>query len=215
MISSWSSVNGLDMDAQPSVWDGCSDDPSYAHCRFPRNVLQSGARFFQDHDSAKQKAEQVYGLLRDYDHHHPNILPDGHLRDLIVEEGGQGEGTLFRLTFNTFGNEQTHRMRVEEPEPGHVLKETDLDNGMTTVFTVEPDDGQSTVTISSTWQPPSGMAGLVDRSMKPLLLRRMYGIELKNLDEYAQSQKEADSGYSPGVDVIRVAYCQRNDEEQT
>lgn len=139
--------------------------------------------------------EQVYRLLRDYVHHHPNVLPHGYLRDLVVEEGGQGEGTVFRLTVNVFGRKQTIRMRVEEPEPGRVLKEVDLDNGMQTLFTIEPvGDGESTVTIASTWQPPSGMAGLVDRSMKPLVMRRMYNLELEKLAEYAKDPPEPTPG---------------------
>ena len=63
-------------------------------------------------------------------------------------------------------------------------------HGVTT-FTVEPDgDGRSTVTIATHWHAASGFGDIVDRSVKPLFMRRLYRQELRNPDEYARRLSE-------------------------
>ncbi|GIW04435.1 MAG: hypothetical protein KatS3mg059_1055 [Thermomicrobiales bacterium] len=72
--------------------------------------------------------ERVYGVLRDYREHHPKILPPA-FSDVRVEEGGAGEGTVVAFTMNAGGRRRRFRARIDEPEPGRVLRETDLDSG--------------------------------------------------------------------------------------
>jgi hypothetical protein len=137
--------------------------------------------------------DTVYGILRDYVRHHPRILPPS-LSALTIEEGGIGAGTVFVLDVNVFGKTQQMRMVVSEPDPGHVLMETDTGDGTVTTFTIEPDgNGHSMVTIETTWQPATGMAAIVDRGVKPYYLRRLYRQELRNLDEYARGLVLADT----------------------
>src|SRR5438105_2600685 len=83
-------------------------------------------------------AAQVYGIISDYRQHHPRILPPA-FSDLTVEQGGVGAGTVIRCAFRAGGRTLRFRQRVEEPEPGRVLAEIDLDTGAVTRFTVTPE----------------------------------------------------------------------------
>ena len=130
-------------------------------------------------------AEKVYTVLADYVNHHPHILPPAYFTKLEVEEGGMGAGTVFRAGFKMMGQEQSMRMRVSEPEPGRVLAETDLETGLVTKFIVEPrGDDRSEVTFDTTMKPSPGIQGWVERLILPAYLRRVYRVELYQLNEY-------------------------------
>lgn len=132
-------------------------------------------------------AKKVYPVLADYVNHHPHILPKAYFTGLEVEEGGLGEGTVFKSGMKVMGKEQSFRMRVTEPEPGRVMAETDLDNGLVTKFIVEPrGNGQSEVTFDTTFEPSPGLKGWLERLTAPVFLRRVYRVELQQLDDYMQ-----------------------------
>src|SRR5439155_20932831 len=65
-------------------------------------------------------AARVYDILSDYRNGHPNILPSN-FRNLHVERGGRGAGTVITFEVRAFGQTQSFRHTVEEPEPGRVL----------------------------------------------------------------------------------------------
>jgi len=135
-------------------------------------------------------AEMTYGFLRNYRDHHPNILP-GEFKEFTVEEGGVGAGTVFELKVSVYGKLVSMRMRVDEPEPGRVLRETELDGSMLTTFTVETSgDDRCTVTIDTTYETGSGINALVDRYIKKSFLRGLYEKELANLDVYARAHQK-------------------------
>jgi len=70
-----------------------------------------------------------------------------------------------------------------------VLVETDLDTGLVTKFIVEPrGNGQSEVTIATTFQPSPLFKGWLERLVAPGYLRRVYRVELQQLDEYARQR---------------------------
>ena len=73
-------------------------------------------------------AAKVYGILADYRVGHPSILPEQYFGPLVVEAGGEGEGTVIRFTMKAMGKEHTVRARITEPEPGRVLHETAIAN---------------------------------------------------------------------------------------
>lgn len=132
-------------------------------------------------------ASKVYPILADYRNHHPHILPKAYFTGLEVEEGGIGEGTVFQAGLKMMGQEQSFRMRVTEPEPGRVLAETDLETGLVTKFIVEPQGkNQSEVTFATTFQPRPGLKGWLERLIVPGYLRRVYRVELQQLDDYVQ-----------------------------
>jgi hypothetical protein len=137
--------------------------------------------------------DKVYPILADYRNHHPNILPKDYFTSLEVEEGGIGEGTVFRAGLKVMGKEQCFRMRVTEPEPGRVIAETDLDKDLVTRFIVEPrGHGQSEVTIDTAFQASPGLKGWLERLTTPGLLRRIYRVQLQQLDNYARYNRNDD-----------------------
>lgn len=132
-------------------------------------------------------AGTIYPILADYRNHHPHILPKAYFTGLEVEEGGFGEGTVFRSGLKIMGQEQSFRMRVTEPEPGRVLAETDLENDLVTEFIVEErGETQAEVTFSTTFQPKPGLQGWLERLFTPGYLRRVYRVELQQLDDYVR-----------------------------
>src|SRR5215470_19636891 len=93
-------------------------------------------------------ATTVYRVIADYNNGHPRILPSA-FRNLVVEKGGVGAGTQTRFDVRAFGQTQSIRHEVFEPEPGRVLLERDRDVDSETTFTVDPVAGGSQVTIRS------------------------------------------------------------------
>ena len=131
---------------------------------------------------------RVYEVLADYRHGHPHILPSN-FRNMQVEQGGRGAGTVIRFEVRAFGKTQSFRHRVSEPEPGRVLVERDVDGSGVTTFTVDrgADDGEATVTIASTLTSRPGVLGAIERVMSRTFLQRLYRQELANLDAFARN----------------------------
>ena len=133
-------------------------------------------------------AERVYRILADYQHHHPRILPDA-FSDFSVEQGGIGAGTVIRFQVTVGGRTESYHQRVEEPEPGRVLREVDLNGSRATTFAVTPDGDGCHVRIETNWHT-GGIRGLVERLVAPRLLRPLYEDELARLDRYAREHSD-------------------------
>lgn len=133
-------------------------------------------------------ADQVYRILSNDREHHPRILPPA-FSNFTVEKGGVGAGTVMRFSMTTAGRTRQARHRVEEPEPGRVLREIDLDRDLQTTFTVTPDGEGSRVRIDTAWTE-EGPLGFVMRLLAPRILRPIYRDELARLDRYAQEHPE-------------------------
>jgi hypothetical protein len=67
------------------------------------------------------RPDAVYDILADYRNTHPRILPGEYFKDLKVEEGGRGAGTVISFRLRSGGVERPYRMAISEPEPGRVL----------------------------------------------------------------------------------------------
>ena len=119
-------------------------------------------------------------------------MPASLFSKLEVESGGVGAGTVFHITLRMLGRRQRLHMRVGEPEPGHVLTETNLDTGVVTAFSVAAQDGgrRTLARISSDWETAGGLRGLADRLVTPLLMGRIFAKQLHQLDEYVRSADE-------------------------
>ncbi len=128
----------------------------------------------------------VYRFIADYKHHHPNFLPAA-FSDVKVERGGIGAGTELSFKVKVGGQSRSMRVRIDEPEPGRVLTESDLDSDTVTSFTVEPAGSVSRVTIE-TISYSKGIRGLAERAIVPRVLRQMFADELARLDQYARSR---------------------------
>ena len=124
----------------------------------------------------------VYGLIADYRQGHLSILPPRYFQNLQVEEGGVGAGTRISFQMRSFGRVRRFHAQVTEPEPGRQLRETYPDTGMTTTFTVDPEDaGQSSRVTIATRYTKAGLAGWLERWLAPRFLRAVYGAELREL----------------------------------
>ena len=134
-------------------------------------------------------AALTYGLIAD-DAHHRRFLPDG-ISDFEVVEGGKGAGTVHRFKVTAGGRAREYLMRVEEPEPGRVITETDANSSLVTTFTVAPTDDGCWVRIETQWNGAGGIGGFFERTFAPRVMRRMYAEELTRLDAYARGQASA------------------------
>jgi hypothetical protein len=136
-------------------------------------------------------AQDVYAVIADYHHGHPQILPKPPFVSLAVEQGGTGAGTVIRVEMRVLGRLQTFRAVVTEPEPGHVLVETN-DTGYVTTFTVEPrEDGQQAyVTIATEITGRAGVLATLECWFVRRLLRPVYFKELEQLAAVAANRGE-------------------------
>ena len=138
-------------------------------------------------------ARRVYAYIADFRQHHPSFLPP-QFSDLEIESGGVGAGTVHRFRMTLGGRTTQHRVRVGEPQPGHVLIESDPARRMLTTFTVDPEPyGGCPVRIETRWYA-YGVRGLLERLSAPGMLRRVYRDELELLDRYAAGPGSPDAG---------------------
>ena len=76
-------------------------------------------------------ASTVYGYVADMVNHHPRYLPSA-FSDFEIESGAVGAGTITKFTVTAGGRTRQYRMRVDEPEPGRVLTESDTQSSLVT-----------------------------------------------------------------------------------
>jgi len=132
-------------------------------------------------------AERIYGIIRDYHHGHPSILPK-QFSNMHVEEGGVGAGTKVHFDVTVLGQTQHFVALVSEPEPGRVLVEKNVEpTESVTTFVVEPENGGSaaSVTIRTELAQKGGIAGRIERYMTARVLQSIYAAELKKLSDHA------------------------------
>ena len=132
-------------------------------------------------------AERVYQYIADLRDHHPRWLPPN-FTEFQVEEGGVGAGTIFRARVRLGGGSRDFRIRVDEPEPGRVIREVDILAPLVTTWTVTPEGDHCRVRLETVWSSAGGLAGLLERLVAPGLMQRMYADELDRLDRYAREQ---------------------------
>jgi hypothetical protein len=98
-----------------------------------------------------------------------------------------GAGTVHSFRLAAGGRTRAYRMRVDEPEPGRVLTESDQLSSAVTTFTVTPEGPGCRVRIETRWQGAGGVGGFFERLFAPRVLRRIYVDELERLDRYART----------------------------
>jgi hypothetical protein len=134
-------------------------------------------------------AQWIYAIIADYRNGHPRILPKPYFVSLTVVQGGVGAGTVVTFQMKVLGSLRTFHSVITEPEPGHVLVETDSSAGTVTTFTVDPrENGQAAfVTITTDLQVRDGLFGKVQGWLTERLLRPIYVKELEQLAAVALS----------------------------
>ena len=103
-------------------------------------------------------AHMVYGYIADMREHHPKFLPPN-FSDFRVESGGVGAGTVSRFKLSVGGRTRDYHMKVDEPEPGKVLTESDMDSSAVTSFTVTPQEPAARSGSRPRGRGPAGSAG--------------------------------------------------------
>ena len=140
-------------------------------------------------------AAESYRLIADYRGGHQRILPPKYFGNLRATKGGYGHGTEIAFEMYPFGmkrSTQQARARVTEPEPGHVLVETDLDRGFVTKFTVDPvGPTSSRVEFVTTVPRKPGFLGAIEKVVITAFLRRVYDAELKHFDAVVREDATA------------------------
>ena len=116
-------------------------------------------------------------------------MPPAYFSDLDVDSGGIGAGTVFHITLRKPGKDSTLHMRVEEPAPGRILTETNVDTGVVTRFSVDPadGDGQTVAGMESEWATAGGLRGLSDRWILPRMTKHIFNEQLAQLAKYMGS----------------------------
>jgi hypothetical protein len=120
-------------------------------------------------------ADRLYGIIADYRHGHPRILPPAFT--------GLGAGTRIRVGMRVLGRVVTFPAEVSEPDPGRVLVERNLgDRPSVTTFTVDRlDAARSRVTISTELPARAGILGRLERFFTSRFLGPIYAAELGKL----------------------------------
>lgn len=133
-------------------------------------------------------ADRVYGYIADMKHHHQHFLPPS-FGAIRVEEGGYGAGTVYRVDITFAGRVRELHMRVDEPTPGRVMTESDLESPMVTTWTITPAGvAGCRVRLETVWPNAGGLQGLIERLFAPGVMRKTYRDELARLDRYAREQ---------------------------
>ena len=133
-------------------------------------------------------AEAVYSYIADHEQHQ-RFLPPA-FSEFKIESGGVGAGTVTTFKVKAGADTRAFRMRVEEPEPGRVLTESDMRTALVTTWTVTPEGGACRVEISTRWEA-DGVVGFFERLIAPRPMRRIYAEELQLLDAYAREREQS------------------------
>ena len=130
-------------------------------------------------------ARLVYDVIADFREHHPRFLPPS-FTDFDVEQGGVGAGTVARSRFGRPANARLP-VRIDEPEPGRVLTETDTMSSLVTTWTSR----QTAAVLACALRPTGrrlGRAWFLRAAVRAARVRRLYRDELRRLDRYARQQ---------------------------
>ena len=124
--------------------------------------------------------DRVYAIIADYRNGHPHILPK-QFRNLTVEKGGIGAGSVIRFEVRALGQTQRFKGVVTEPEPGRVLVEEYSEPASSkTTFLVEksPSGSGTRVTFTTEMTSRTGLAGTIERFVSTRFMKKLYAEEL-------------------------------------
>lgn len=136
--------------------------------------------------------DRVRDALADYSGTRPKLLTE-HFSDYRILAGGHGEGT--RVAWRLQATKKRVRnceFTVTQPD-AHQLVETDANSSMVTRWSAQPvggdgpGDGQSVVTVLTTWNGAGGIGGFFERTFAPLGMRKIYQQMLAKLDAVVTS----------------------------
>jgi Polyketide cyclase / dehydrase and lipid transport. len=150
------------------------------------------------------RPEEVYAVLADYRHEHAHIVPSKYLRNLEVEAGGVGAGTVIRYRARAFGIERPSRALISEPEPGRVLVEQETTSTLRTTFTVTPTDDpqQAHIQIATHWIPSRNPFKIAEQVLYPVIMRDMYTRSFQLIAQYVAEKRQKTISSSDSVKYV-------------
>lgn len=160
------------------------------------------------------RPEDVYDILTDYKNKRQRILTPNFM-EYAVEQGGKGPGTVVSYRLRAGGRERPYRLRIEEPNKGKVVTESDTDSSFVTTWTLAPMAGgkQTYVSVTSEWEGAHGIKGFFERTFAPLGLRKIYDTMLHQLfheaggeDAHFMVDAPADGGLKANLGLILGAF---------
>ena len=92
---------------------------------------------------------------------------------------------------NLLGTKSTFSATVSEPEPGRMITEQDDEERLKTYFIMDPlESGRKTrVTLRTDIRSSTGLQGVIERLVMPRTLRKIYKLELANVEAYLAAKK--------------------------
>lgn len=137
--------------------------------------------------------QAIYTVIADYRVGHNAIVPRPFFSDIVVEEGGYGDGSLISFEITVGGQTVPYRQRVSELENGRIIQEANVDNDGITQFILDPvGDNKTEVTIYIQMEKPTGMFAFMERWITIAFSKWLFNKELNNLAEYVvQLQSES------------------------
>jgi hypothetical protein len=145
--------------------------------------------------------------------HHPRSLPP-EFSQFRVEEGGVGAGTVHSFRMTTGGQARDFRMRVQEPEPGRLLTESDDRSSMTNDLGGDSGGAGLSVRVETRWQG-GGVGRLFERLFAPRVLRRLYAEELERLAKGSMLRLASEGPSAPLLSRAFVAVVEMMGLEPT
>ena len=92
---------------------------------------------------------------------------------------------MVSYTFDAGRTHRDYRLHVDEDAALRTLREHDESTTFVATWSVRPQGGASRVAVTCEWDGAGGVAGVFERVLAPVGLRRIYGQVLSNLDRLA------------------------------
>lgn len=117
--------------------------------------------------------------IADYQNVRPRIL-SSHYHDLRVVSGGKGTGTVVEWTLQAT-RKRVRTVRAVVSVSDSMVTERDSNSTMVTTWTVTPSDRGSLVTVRTSWQGASSVAGFFEGIFAPLGMKKIQSAVLQKL----------------------------------
>lgn len=121
--------------------------------------------------------DKVYRVLLD-PAHHKRILPDAFVRYEAENDA------IVSFAIKVGGITREFRVEVQEIEKDRLLREKDLSTGIETDFRLERHEQGTLVTISTSYEAPANITGIIEAFTAPKFLSKLYNEELIKLGRY-------------------------------
>jgi polyketide cyclase/dehydrase/lipid transport protein len=133
--------------------------------------------------------ERVWALLRDYRVARPRVLTE-HFSDYVVQERGEGAGTVIEYRLRVGRHQGRHVIAVQEPVAGRMLRERDRSSALVCTWTLTPGgEGERTVLRLAVALRDPQISGWLTRMRVRRAVRRLCAQLLEHVDADLRGQR--------------------------